>query len=750
MSQVEPKIDKNHPFEDAANRLHEKGFRRDRLAEWDERWKLLTPKARLAFLDHLKGPDPEKAAKQPSVSVVSIEGSNLAELIGAGFAELGGKGGGQGIGRVFVPIAARDFASRTRALRRNRLLSGGKLPEQLINHIRYSYIPEAITKTLRDVLDRAKIGFARDDEAIATYVVQALWLVWSLECIDDPVAKRIAEVLSKAETPKTFDELKRRLHEADQPKAREALDLLIARFVVFEDLRPQTFEIVFGVLNQVRQGLDQPSIPDSRRPELIEVPHPVALGPEDGWIVADLRAFLLEIAAESPKIRNDGGIFQKEIDRFIEALAPIPPWLDRAREKDSRFRRFSEAHRRAIDLNLVEIVVEDSRSRMELSKAGKEWLSADAARQREIVYELYDGRNTKDSIIFIYHGFKGMNTWNIGGYSDEGPRFYGIQFAVVPWSSKNRRDSVTVTHADRQALRHEFEKAIGSLPLGKFFTFESVLSYLAYGPENPLTKRFLGKEALILAEFPERTPDAAGPVDLSKQLIRVFFEYRLLPLGCFQAGIDERDQVVIARRPRFAAYFGKKIAEDELAKGASAVPSKVIVQPDFSIVIIGVDPTPAIELAPFCDRAKGQAGLAAGATVLKITRDSIVKAIANGLEPLQVIERLKKHAFNELPPNVAKEIKHWTEWTKRATVESMTVINCPDREAADRVAACLGKRGRRISDLLVGIESRALPAADRVKLKSQGVLIENKVAPRTSRGGFGHERRAYRDYDDDW
>ena len=184
----------------------------------------------------------------------------------------------------------------------------------------------------------------------------------------------------------------------------------------------------------------------------------------------------------------------------------------------------------------------------------------------------------------------------------------------------------------------------------------------------------------------------------------------------------------------------------------------MIVQPDFSIVVIGVNPTPAIELAPFCERGKGTAGMGAGAIVLKITRDSIVKAIANGLDLKQIVDRLKKHASNELPSNVAKEIKHWSEWTKRTTIETLTVIDCPDRDTADRVAACLGKRGRRLGDLLVALESANLPAGDRVKLKGQGVLLETKAPAQAKKKKNAKAKRSvprYREYvneddDDGW
>ena len=47
------------------------------------------------------------------------------------------------------------------------------------------------------------------------------------------------------------------------------------------------------------------------------------------------------------------------------------------------------------------------------------------------------------------------------------------------------------------------------------------------------------------------------------------------------------------------------------------MPPKVVVQPDFSIILIGMNPAPAVELAPFCERVKGHVGQ--GSMIFRIT-----------------------------------------------------------------------------------------------------------------------------------
>src|SRR5262249_60291209 len=63
------------------------------------------------------------------------------------------------------------------------------------------------------------------------------------------------------------------------------------------------------------------------RPPLVACERPAEVAPDDGPIIGDLRAFLLEVAAEPPRIRQDDDLFQKEVARFQAGLDPLPKWL---------------------------------------------------------------------------------------------------------------------------------------------------------------------------------------------------------------------------------------------------------------------------------------------------------------------------------------------------------------------------------------------------------------------------------------
>ena len=59
-------------------------------------------------------------------------------------------------------------------------------------------------------------------------------------------------------------------------------------------------------------------------------------------------------------------------------------------------------------------------------------------------------------------------------------------------------------------------------------------------------------------------------------------------------------------------------------------------------MVIGANPAPSAALAPFCERTNRGGGQ--GAIVLKITHESVVKAVKNELKPPEIVARLKHHA----------------------------------------------------------------------------------------------------------
>jgi Helicase conserved C-terminal domain len=141
-------------------------------------------------------------------------------------------------------------------------------------------------------------------------------------------------------------------------------------------------------------------------------------------------------------------------------------------------------------------------------------------------------------------------------------------------------------------------------------------------------------------------------------------------------------------------------------------------------VVIGPNPAPAAELAPFCERTNRGGGQ--GAMVLKITRDSVVKAVKNGLPPAEIVARLERHASNEVPANVLRQVQEWSTWVRRVTSSTMVALRCPDTDSADRVMAAMKRQAERVNSTVVALDLKKLTTTERNKLQEHGILVDGE------------------------
>ena len=253
-----------------------------------------------------------------------------------------------------------------------------------------------------------------------------------------------------------------------------------------------------------------------------------------------------------------------------------------------------------------------------------------------------------------------------------------------------------------------------------------MIDHLVFENHNPLLLGLDQKQVSVYENGRSIPPLAERREEVARRFLDNFIRKRLLPLGCLQAAIDETDALLVARLPRLDAYFGRPVATSEMAV-AMPKDTRVVVQPDFSIVIIGLNPAPAAQLAPFCERTKRSSG--SGALILKLTRESVVKAVAAGLKPAELVERLKRLASNEVPANVLRQVQDWCGWVRHARSSTATLIRCADPESADRVMGVLKRQAERLNETVVAVSAARLTPAERTKLRDQGILIESNGPP---------------------
>lgn len=723
-----------------ARAFHEKAFLRKGLADWDARWHGLSAGARLAFFDEVKGPVRPQTGRavQPSVGADKFPARTLEELVGAGFVTVG-PGKKAGPERVAAVEGLYDFAARVRALRRYRPLGGESL-EGFAKYVEYTSYGGQVTTAIAEVLRKAGIDDYQTIEGlIARYVANRRWPGWVARTMKGPLAGRVIEEVRKAGGPVPIVELAGRV-KGDAEDIRAAIDRLVGHFALVEDLDPGTWDIVVDLLPTVREGMERADRPGGRPPlEVVEAPR--EFGPEGGFSVHDLRALLLEIASEPPRLRQDKAFFQKEVDRFLSALDPLPKWLTEAIGWPVED-RIEEAHAWARLMKLVAETVDGKQIELGLSARGEKWLASPLEEQYTSLFDLLRAKVSRNAVYDPELWFFYKEVLDPFSYSDRGPSDYRFLGDNVAAFKKGKGASSYYWEAkpeDVEALRESLFRSFDRLAKRTHYRLESLVSHLVSGDANPLLLG-LAQDEVVVYRNGQRVPALEElREEAGRAMLRVFIGERLIPLGCLQAAVDDAGNLCVMRTPRLDAYFGRKVEPAALAGIPGGAESKVVVQPDFSIVIIGTSPAPAAALAPFCERATKGSGQ--GAMVLKLTRESVVKAVAHGLKPEEIVARLKTYASNDVPANVLREVEGWSGWVRRVTLGTMTVVRCPDAETADRLVAALKKRAERVNETIVALDGGRLTPAERARLKDQGLVVQGHAEPAAKRPAAKKKRR---------
>src|SRR5207248_1072442 len=222
---------------------------------------------------------------------------------------------------------------------------------------------------------------------------------------------------------------------------------------------------------------------------------------------------------------------------------------------------------------------------------------------------------------------------------------------------------VELTAAQRDRLREAFYSSLSALPSGQFVLLESFLEHAAFGPHNPLNLGLEPGRVKVYVSGVPVPPTQAQRESAGRRCLGDLIRTKLLPLGCLLGGADESGRPCIARHARLDAYFGRAVPADQMAGSAgTAGAARVVVQPDFSVVVIGLNPTASAELAPFCERAAGRT--VQGLLQLRITRAGVVNGVASGLSGEEIIERLQRHASVPVPANVLHDVREWAGWVR--------------------------------------------------------------------------------------
>jgi hypothetical protein len=192
-----------------------------------------------------------------------------------------------------------------------------------------------------------------------------------------------------------------------------------------------------------------------------------------------------------------------------------------------------------------------------------------------------------------------------------------------------------------------------------------------------------------------------------------------------QGGLDEEDELLVARTPYTALYFDPEATVPTPTTEARAA-TRVVVQPDFTVLVFGLDAAPAAELALFAERDRSS--LTPGSFTFRLTKESVTRAIRRGQSIEQMIGCLRTRSTLPVPANVEKQIQSWGSQIHRVERRTMSVYQCQSSEAADKVLSLLGKKAVRLGPNMVGTPMAKLTTAQITKMTAAGIFVDERTS----------------------
>jgi hypothetical protein len=418
--------------------------------------------------------------------------------------------------------------------------------------------------------------------------------------------------------------------------------------------------------------------------------------------ILDLRAVMLELAGQPGRVRQDHGLYTKEEERFFATMVEAPDWaIGGPLDKDHRL---GGVVRTVQNRGFVDPIERDEKEMLlRPSKAGQAWLSSGLGAQYDHLYRLY--REAR----------KGYT------YSSTDEDFLGTTLVFRKKAKGANKYHHTLDDDDRKAMREAVYRAFSRLPEGKFVLLDDFLDLVARGPVNPLMLGTPAPDAIDVRASGRPIPSVPELFEDHGRRLAADVSARLVRFGCLRLGREADGRLVVCRLPWLDVYFGKAKPPAD----AESAASRTIVQPDFTVIVIGIAPAAAADMALFCNRVQGQPGQ--GAITFRITKESVWRARSAGLSEADLLGRLEKHASVPVPANVKTQLRSWSAQVNNVSTEAGRLFRCPDSATADRVKSLLGKEAERVGEAGVFWSSpgRIRPAL-RQKLRDNGVMLREE------------------------
>jgi hypothetical protein len=237
-------------------------------------------------------------------------------------------------------------------------------------------------------------------------------------------------------------------------------------------------------------------------------------------------------------------------------------------------------------------------------------------------------------------------------------RVFGEHRGKAPLLLDLLEEEWTTTDGVREELLPWIAQGFSSVPVSAFIQFADFAEYQA-AIASPLTlESMTGVGTSTPADQRAGVGAAAateeGMEELWKSFLGIFLGRCLLSLGGAEAGVTSEGKPGFRMNDTGRVLLGlprEGLQEERVDRIRSA---ELIVQPNFEIVFLSPSPGAEAVLGRFCQRIGGEVGV-----LFRLTRGSLLRAAAAGLEVEQALDALREGSRRPVPPNVECEIRGW-------------------------------------------------------------------------------------------
>ena len=330
-------------------------------------------------------------------------------------------------------------------------------------------------------------------------------------------------------------------------------------------------------------------------------------------------------------------------------------------------------------------------SQFVISKDGREWLSLQpAARLEQLLNHLRAAR------------------WDLVR-----PPLTGLPFSHV--TGRIRR---TAADNDILACEDGIAAAFSEVPTDAWTDTEAWLDH-ACRARNPIVATVGADAAVVIPKADDWRGivwvkrDAESLEAEARTMLADFLFKRLIPLGGAEIGRGHGKATVFRLTEIGRYYIG---VTREFPASGSAANGRVIVQPNFEIMILGSHLLAEADLAAICERTGAKSG-----AVFRITRQSIQQALHQGATTDTILATLRGLSDCDLPANVVTEIGGWSNSRKTFVTRAATLLVCPDATVAARIRGLLPAATVPLNDTTLELTA-PLTTPQRRKLEAAGIF----------------------------